>query len=146
MVFLWFSHSNLHFPMVFLWFSPFKPPFSYGFPMVFPSDTTFSIGKVTPCTIHVPQRDCPEFECLGQPSPGYRWMPHGTTGKNPGDFADSEPPNKEKTYVCVDKLINGWWLVNLMMVGKLINGYLYQYQNLSKEGLIQVDLCQEKGP
>ena len=53
MVFLWFFHSNLHFPMVFLWFSygfpivflwfsygfpmvfPFKPPFSYGFPMVF---------------------------------------------------------------------------------------------------------------
>ena len=40
MVFLWFSHSNLHFPMVFLWFA-FKPPFSYGFPMVFDSNLHF---------------------------------------------------------------------------------------------------------
>ena len=30
--------------------------------------------------------------------------------------------------------------------GHILAGYLYEYQNLSKEGLIQVDLCQVKGP
>ena len=40
MVFLWFSHENLHFPMVFPW----KPPFSYGFPMKTSIFLGFSYG------------------------------------------------------------------------------------------------------